>query len=68
MNWDIIKGNWAQVKGKAREKWGEITDDEWDQIGGQKDQLVGKLQERYGIARDEADRRADEFAAALQDE
>ena len=31
MNWDQIKGNWTQLKGKAREQWGELTDDELDQ-------------------------------------
>ncbi|RYG43469.1 CsbD family protein [bacterium] len=66
MNWDTIEGNWKQLRGKAQEKWGELTDSEYDQIGGKKDQLVGKLQEKYGITRDEAERRADEFGAANQ--
>jgi uncharacterized protein YjbJ (UPF0337 family) len=63
MNWDTIKGQWNQVKGKAKEKWGELTDDELDEIAGQKDQLVGKLQETYGYARDRAEREADEFCS-----
>ena len=61
MNWDTIKGQWKQIKGKVREKWGALTDDEIDKIGGQKDQLVGKLQERYGFAKDQAEKEADEF-------
>jgi uncharacterized protein YjbJ (UPF0337 family) len=65
MNWDVVKGKWKQVKGEARVKWGEITDDEMDQIGGEKDKLVGKLQERYGWSREEAEKRAEEFASAL---
>jgi len=56
MNWDRIEGNWKQFKGKAKEKWGQITDDELDQIAGRKDQLVGKIQERYGWAKDRAER------------
>lgn len=61
MNWDTITGQWKQVKGKAKEKWGKLTDDELDQIHGKKDQLVGKLQEKYGYAKDQAEREADEF-------
>jgi len=55
MNWDRIEGNWKQFKGKAKEKWGQLTDDELDQIAGRKDQLVGKIQERYGWAKDRAE-------------
>ena len=62
MNWDVIKGNWRKVRGKAREEWGEFTDNEWDQIAGNYDQFVGRIQERYGLNRDEADRRATAWA------
>jgi len=68
MNWDRVEGSWKQVMGKAREKWGKLTDDDWHTIGGKKDQLVGKVQERYGIAKDEAQKQADEWARALRDE
>jgi len=61
MNWDRIEGNWKQFKGKAREKWGKLTDNDWDQIAGKKDQLVGRIQERYGISKDEAQMQADEW-------
>ncbi|MGH7584735.1 MAG: CsbD family protein, partial [Gemmatimonadales bacterium] len=44
MNRDILKGNWNQLKGKVRERWGELTDDEIDQIEGEREQLVGALQ------------------------
>ena len=61
MNWDIIKGNWKQMTGKVREKWGKLTDDEIDQLAGNRDQLVGKIQERYGCARDEAERQVKDW-------
>lgn len=64
MNWDQIEGNWKQLKGKARQKWGKFTDDELEVIAGKKDQLVGKLQERYGMARQEAEREADQWREA----
>src|SRR5580692_11530563 len=67
MNWDRIEGNWKQVKGKAREQWGKLTDSDWDQIAGKKDQLVGRIQERYGISKDEAQKQADEWARAQSD-
>ena len=64
MNWDVIEGNWKQMMGTAREKWGKLTDSDWEQLAGKKDQLVGKVQERYGITRDEASAQADEWARA----
>ena len=63
MNWDRIEGNWKQMKGKAREQWGKLTDSDWDQVAGKKDQLVGRIQERYGISKDEAQKQADAWAA-----
>lgn len=67
MNWDRIEGNWKQVKGKAREQWGKLTDSDWDQVAGKKDQLVGRIQERYGISKDEALKQADEWARMQSD-
>ncbi|MFN3275098.1 MAG: CsbD family protein [Paracoccus sp. (in: a-proteobacteria)] len=61
MNWDIIQGKWKQLKGSAKEKWGELTNDELDQIDGNKDQLAGKLQEKYGWTKDEADKQIDDY-------
>ena len=62
MNWDVVKGNWNQFKGKAREEWGELTHDDIDKLHGDYDQFVGKLQEKYGWSREEAKRRADDWA------
>jgi uncharacterized protein YjbJ (UPF0337 family) len=55
MKWDRIEGQWGQVKGKAREQWGKLTDDDVDVMGGKLDQLVGKIQERYAIKQEEAE-------------
>jgi uncharacterized protein YjbJ (UPF0337 family) len=68
MNWDRIEGNWKQMTGKAREKWGKLTDSDFETIAGKKDQLAGRIQERYGIAKDEAERQADEWAQSLKEE
>ena len=59
MNAEILRGQWMQLKGKIREKWGKLTDDDLDEIQGRAEQLIGRLQQRYGIARDEAQRQFD---------
>ncbi|HDZ81100.1 MAG TPA: CsbD family protein [Roseobacter sp.] len=63
MNWDTIKGNWKQMSGKVKEEWGDLTDDDVTESAGERDQLVGKIQTRYGVAKDEAERQVDTFAA-----
>lgn len=54
MNEHEIKGNWNQLKGKAKEQWGKLTDDDLDRIEGEFDQLVGIVQKRYGRSLEEA--------------
>jgi uncharacterized protein YjbJ (UPF0337 family) len=68
MNWDKIEGNWKQFMGKARERWGELTDSDFHAVAGRREQLVGRIQERYGIAREEAQEQADEWARTLKEE
>ena len=66
MNWDQITGNWKQLKGTLREKWGKLTDDDVDVIAGRRDHLLGKLQERYGIAQDVADKQLKEWESIVE--
>ena len=61
MNKDIIEGKWEQLKGKAKEKWGELTNDDWDVVEGKRDQLVGRIQERYGRSKEEAEKEVDDW-------
>jgi uncharacterized protein YjbJ (UPF0337 family) len=61
MNWDRVEGNWKQLTGKVKEKWGKLTEDDLTVINGKQDQLVGRIQERYGIAKDEAERQVDSW-------
>jgi uncharacterized protein YjbJ (UPF0337 family) len=63
MNWDTVEGQWKQIKGKVREQWGKLTDDELDVVAGKRDQLAGLIQKKYGIAKDEAERQVDDFAS-----
>jgi uncharacterized protein YjbJ (UPF0337 family) len=60
MNWDRVEGNWKQFKGKVKEKWGQLTDDDLTAINGNREQLEGKLQERYGYAKDQARKEVDD--------
>lgn len=62
-NWDI-GANWNQAKGKVKEQWGKLTNDQLDQINGRRDQLIGKVQEAYGISEEEAERQVDRFMTA----
>jgi len=64
MNSDQMEGKWKQLTGAVKEKWGKLTDDDLTVIGGKKDALIGKIQEKYGIAKEEAERQADEFHKA----
>ena len=60
-NVDQIKGNWKQLKGKIKEQWGKLTDDDLEVIAGSKDKFVGRLQERYGIAKEDAQAQLDDW-------
>jgi len=61
MNEDILAGKWKQIRGEAKQWWGDLTDDEMDQIAGKRDILVGKLQERYGYTKERAETEIDRF-------
>jgi uncharacterized protein YjbJ (UPF0337 family) len=67
MNSDVLQGKWKQMKGRVRERWGELTNDDVDRMSGASEQLVGKIQERYGIARDEAQREVDDWLRGEED-
>ncbi len=64
MNSDQFEGKWKQLKGNVKQRWGKLTDDDVTALSGKKDELIGKLQERYGITREQAQKEADEWAAA----
>ena len=68
MNWDRIEGNWKQMKGKAKARWGKLTDDQFDVIAGKREQLVGRIQEKYGIGKEDAEKQVDLFAASLKED
>lgn len=67
MNWDQMEGKWKQLRGGLKEHFGKLTDDDLQMISGSRDKFVGRLQERYGIAKEEAQKRADEWARTVAD-
>lgn len=70
MNWDALKANWTQLRGRVRMQWGMLTDDQLNVIEGRREVLLGKLQDTYGITAEEADRQVTEWenAAAADDD
>lgn len=61
MNEPWLKGQWNQFKGKIKESWGELTDDDLDEAEGRRDILRGRIQERYGRSRAEAEREIEKW-------
>ena len=65
MNWDQIEGQWKDLKGRVREKWAKLTDDDLESIAGKKDRLLGKLQTRYGHKKEAAELEVDNFLSGI---
>lgn len=61
MNKEIFAGKWDQMKGKVKEQWGKLTDDDLTRINGKREQLIGKLKEKYGWAMDRAEQELSKF-------
>jgi uncharacterized protein YjbJ (UPF0337 family) len=66
MNWDQIKANWLDIRGRARVAWGKLTDDDLEQIRGNREQLEAAVQKRYGVAKEEAQRQVTEWTQKLK--
>jgi uncharacterized protein YjbJ (UPF0337 family) len=66
MNWDQIKAEWKDLKGKARVQWGKLTDDDLAQAKGNREQLEAAVQKRYGVAKEEARSQVDKWVASLK--
>ena len=67
MNKDKAAGQWKQIKGKVKEQWGKLTDDDLTVLEGNQEQLTGKIQQRYGIAKEEAERQVRDFRTRNRD-
>ncbi len=68
MNKDVLAGNWKQLKGKVKQQWGKLTDDEVDRMEGNWDRLVGAVQERYGYERSKAEEEVNNYLDEVEKE
>jgi len=55
MNEDILKGKWLEIKGRVKEKWGKLTDNDLGEIEGKGEKLLGLLRKKYGYIREKAE-------------
>lgn len=68
MNKDMLQGEWSLIKGKIKEKWGELTDDDLTEINGKREQLLGIIQKKYGLAKEKAEEELAEWEKRSHDE
>ena len=61
MDWNRVQGNWKQVAGKVKAKWGKLTADDLMAINGRREELEGKIQQRYGLAKDQVRKEIDDW-------
>ncbi len=61
MNEDVLKGKWNELKGRVKENWGKLTDDDLTAVEGKKEKLLGILQQKYGYAKDKAEQEYNSF-------
>ncbi|MEZ4752514.1 MAG: CsbD family protein [Bdellovibrionota bacterium] len=61
MNKDQIKGNWEQIRGDIKKRWGKLTDNDITEAKGNLEKLQGKLREYYGYSKEEARQQVDDF-------
>lgn len=67
VNENVLEGKWNQIKGKIKQQWGELTDDDIDRIRGNRAEMIGVLQEKYGMTQEEAERELDQFLTAFEE-
>ena len=61
MNKDIFEGKWTELKGKVKQAWGKLTDDDLTEIEGNHQEIFGKLQKHYGYGKEKAEEAINEF-------
>ena len=67
MNTDKAAGSWKELKGKLKQQWGKLTDDDLTVLEGTSDELSGRIQKRYGIAKEEAQKQVESFRTSNRD-
>ena len=67
-NEDVLSGKWKQIRGKVKQWWARLTDDDLKRISGRMEELIGVVQERYGYTREQAEKEVTSFMDRLQKE
>jgi uncharacterized protein YjbJ (UPF0337 family) len=60
MNTQTVKGSWQIAKGKLKQKYGSLTDNDLEYVEGEEEELIGRIQKRTGAKRDEIERFLDD--------
>ena len=58
---DKLKGNWNVIKGKLKQSYGDLTDDDLTYVEGKEDELLGRLQKRTGKSKEDLKKFIDEI-------
>jgi len=64
VNQQTLQGNWNEIKGKLRSKWGQLTNDDLQSAHGNIDQLVGLIQRKTGEARSSVEKFLEEATSS----
>jgi len=64
MNTLEMKGNWNVVKGKLKQKWAKLTDNDLEFVEGKEDELLGRIQKRTGETRERVEKAVDEACSS----
>lgn len=67
MNTGELRGNWHRLKGRVREQWGELTDDDVARINGEFEKLAGVLQHRLGVEREAVERQLQDWLSSVDE-
>jgi uncharacterized protein YjbJ (UPF0337 family) len=53
LNEESFKGNWNEIKGKLKQKYAQLTDDDLTYVDGKEDELLGRIQQKIGKSKEE---------------
>jgi uncharacterized protein YjbJ (UPF0337 family) len=63
----LIRSNWNEIKGKVRQKWANLTDNDVELLQGNVEEFTGKIQKLYGLSKDEVRRHLDDLVVGYRD-
>jgi uncharacterized protein YjbJ (UPF0337 family) len=61
MNRAVLSGKWKEIRGKVKQTWGKLTDNDLERISGRFEELTGLIEQRYGYTHDQAEKEVDRF-------